>query len=97
MTRPLDADVWEAIRLLYEIAEHDGYRMVMEATKTVHTALQQAEARAVAAEADARRYRWLRLADTTGPRTMQMQYRHVEHLDAAIDAAQEAKPGGGDG
>ena len=40
-----------------------------------------------ALEADARRYQWVRLADDNGPRTRQMQYHHVEHLDAAIDAA----------
>jgi len=33
------------------------------------------------------RYNWLRLAGEHGPRTMQMQYHHVEHLDAAIDQA----------
>lgn len=43
--------------------------------------------RLLALQRDAERYRWLRLADDNGPRTMQMQYHHVEHLDRAIDTA----------
>jgi hypothetical protein len=76
------------------LAREAGLAVTISSSESLHKfaalLLREMEAENAELRKDAERYRWLRLADNTGPRTMQMQYHHVEHLDAAIDQARSA-------
>jgi len=80
----VSADVIKFAALLQQQMEAEGYRKCAEGQRTSQFCAVAEELRK-----DAERYQWLRLADNIGPRTMQMQYHHVEHLDAAIDKARK--------
>ncbi|MBA5058310.1 hypothetical protein H2N66_31045 [Pseudomonas aeruginosa] len=88
MTTPISDERLEEVETLYI-----GDRSRLDSTVILSGTLADIIARLRAAEADAKRYRWLRGFDRGEIAVRDLKsHLHVEGLDAAIDEAMERTP-----